>query len=73
MRTWCTALETDILQAALTYALTAAPSDSCTRQVTLEDRSATGTGDAGGHRARKSEGGCSTVENLLINVFANRF
>lgn len=60
-----------------TFELTAAPSDGCTRQVTLDDGSATRTGEALEATARgkvKTEctGGGSTVENFLINVFANR-
>lgn len=57
--------------------LTATPSDGCTRQVTLDDGSATRTGDALEGTARgkvKTDctGGSSTVENFLLNLFANR-
>ena len=57
--------------------LTASPADGCTRQVTLDDGSATRTGDALSGTARgkvKTDctGGSSTVENFLINIAANR-
>ena len=57
--------------------LTASPGDGCTRQVTLDDGSATRTGDALQGTARgkvKTDcaGGSSTVENFLLNLSANR-
>lgn len=57
--------------------LVATPADGCTRQVTLDDGSATRTGDALVGTARgkvKTDctGGSSTVENFLLNLSANR-
>ena len=57
--------------------LTATPADGCTRQVTLDDGSATRTGDslvgtARGKVKTDCTGGSSTVENFLLNLVANR-
>ena len=59
------------------FQLTAAPADGCTREVTLDDGSATRTGDAMEGTARgkvKTDctGGSSTVENFLLTLTANR-
>lgn len=59
------------------FQLTAAPTDGCTRNVTLDDGSATRSGDALEATARgkvKTEctGGSSTVENFLLTLTANR-
>ena len=59
------------------FQLTAAPTDGCTRNVTLDDGSATRTGEALEATARgkvKTEctGGSSTVENFLLTLAANR-
>jgi hypothetical protein len=60
-----------------TLQLTAAPTDGCTRNVTLDDGSATRTGEALEATARgkvKTEctGASSTVENFLLTLVANR-
>jgi hypothetical protein len=60
-----------------TVSLTATPADGCTRQVTVDDGTATRTGDAlsGSVRGKvKTDctGGSSTVENFLLDLAANR-
>ena len=60
-----------------TFQLIAAPTDGCTRNVTLDDGSATRNADALEGTARgkvKTEctGGSSTVENFLLTLAANR-
>ncbi len=60
-----------------TLELSAAPADGCTRQVTLDDGSATRSGDSLEATARgkvKTEctGGSSTVENFLLTLAATR-
>ena len=60
-----------------TFALTATPADGCTRQVTMDDGTATRTGDSleasvRGKVKTECTGGSSTVENFLLSLVANR-
>ena len=60
-----------------TFELTATPADGCTRQVTMDDGTATRTGDAleasvRGKVKTACTGGSSTVENFLLSLVANR-
>ena len=60
-----------------TFQLTASPADGCTRQVTMDDGTATRTGDAleatvRGKVKTECTGGSSTVENFLLSLVANR-
>lgn len=57
--------------------LTATPADGCTRQVTVDDGSATRTGDdleatVRGKVKTECTGGSSVAENFLLTLFANR-
>ncbi len=59
------------------FELTAAPADGCTREVTLDDGSATRSGEALEATARgkvKTDcpGGSSTAESFLLTLSANR-
>ena len=59
------------------FSLSAAPADGCTREVTLDDGSATRTGEALEATARgkvKTDctGGSSTSESFLLTLSANR-
>lgn len=61
----------------VTVELTATPADGCTRQVTLDDGSATREGDAlsatvRGKLKTDCTGGSSTAENFLLDLVATR-